>query len=197
MSRHMGVAVAALLILGGCAVAKQAVEDTKAGLAAPVAPGELSPMAQGRKEAEPLGSLPYGTILVSVVGSLLGLWHANRKGREGRLGKVPVSTNPITGWLGSKIGVEGVMQGAANVAHFIFERGAEGTPIRRGWKGLVSFAIPALLLLVPSVRDWLLAHTTDVQDIVTRLIAYLGTGTVTMLAAEKGLSAVKPVAPAA
>jgi len=127
----------------------------------------------------------------------LGLWHANRKGREGRLGKVPVSTNPITGWLGSKIGVEGVMQGAANVAHFIFERGAEGTPIRRGWKGLVSFAIPALLLLVPSVRDWLLAHTTDVQDIVTRLVAYLGTGTVAVLAAEKGLSAVKPVAPVA
>jgi hypothetical protein len=53
------------------------------------------------------------------------------------------------------------------------------------------------LLLVPGVRDWLLAHATDVQDIVTRLIAYLGTGTVTMLAAEKGLSAVKPVAPAA
>jgi len=197
MNRYMGVAVAALLILGGCAAAKQAVEDTKAGLAAPVAPGERSPMAQGRKEAEPLGSLPYGTILVSVVGSLLGFWHANRKGREARLGHVPVSTNPITGWLGSKIGVEGLIQGAANVAHFIFERGPDGTLFKRGWKGLVSFAIPALLLLVPGVRDWLLAHATDVQDIVTRLIAYLGTGTVTMLAAEKGLSAVKPVAPTA
>ena len=50
---------------------------------------------------------------------------------------------------------------------------------------------------VPEVRDWLLAHAIDVQDMVTRLIAYLGTGTVTVLAAEKGLSAVKPVAPAA
>ena len=197
MNRHMGVAVAALLILGGCAAAKQAVEDTKAGLAAPVALGELSPMAQGRKEAEPLGSLPYGTILVSVVGSLLGLWHANRKGQEARLGHVTVSTNPITGWLGSKVGLEGVVQGAANVAHFIFERGPDGTLFKRGWKGVVSFAIPALLLLVPGVRDWLLAHTTDVQDIVTRLIAYLGTGTVAVLAAEKGLSAVKPVAPVA
>ncbi|MBI3319743.1 MAG: hypothetical protein HYZ89_04065 [Candidatus Omnitrophica bacterium] len=197
MSRHMGVAVTALLILGGCAAAKQAVEDTKAGLVAPVAPGELSPMAQGRKDAEPLGSLPYGTILVSAVGSLLGLWHANRKGREARLGHVPVSTNPITGWLGSKVGLEGVVQGAANITHFIFERGPDGTLVKRGWKGVVSFAIPALLLLVPGVRDWLLAHATDVQDLVTRLIAYLGTGTVTVLAAEKGLSAVKPVAPAA
>ena len=197
MSRHMGVAVAALLILGGCAAAKQAVEDTKAGLAAPVAPGELSPMEQGRKEAEPLGSLPYGTILVSVVGSLLGLWHANRKGRESRLGKVPVSTNPVTGWLGSKVGIEGIVQGAANVTHFIFERGPDGSLLKRGWKGVVSVALPALLLFIPGVRDWLLAHATDVQDMVTRLIAYLGTGTVTVLAAEKGLSAVKPVAPSA
>ena len=197
MNRYMGVAVVALLILGGCAATKQAVEDTKAGLAAPVAPGERSPMAQGRKETEPLGSLPYGTILVSVVGSLLGLWHANRKGREGRLGKVPVSTNPITGWLGSKVGIEGLIQGAANVAHFIFERGPDGSWLKRGWKGAVSVALPALLLFIPGVRDWLLAHATDVQDMVTRLIAYLGTGTVTVLASEKGLSAVKPVAPAA
>ncbi len=197
MNRYMGVAIAALLILGGCAAAKQAVEDTKAGLSAPVAPGELSPMAQGRKEAEPLGSLPYGTILVSVIGSLLGLWHANRKGQEARLGHVPVSTNPITGWLGSKVGLEGIVQGAANIAHFIFERGPDGTLFKRGWKGLVSFAIPALLLLVPGVRDWLLAHATDVQDIVTRVIAYLGTGTVTMLAAEEGLRAFNPGAPAA
>ena len=197
MSRCVGVAVAVLLILGGCAAAKQAVEDTKAGLAAPVAPGELSPMAQGRKEAEPLGSLPYGTILVSVVGSLLGLWHANRKGRESRLGKVPVSTNPVTGWLGSKVGIEGIVQGAANVAHFIFERGPDGSLLKRGWKGVVSVALPALLLFIPGVRDWLLAHATDVQDMVTRLIAYLGMGTVTVLAAEKGLSAVKPVAPSA
>ena len=114
--------------------------------------------------------------------ALLGTFRRGRRIRKG----LPTSVNPITGTLGAKIGVEAGIQGLSTLATGIFDVGAPGSGLKRGWKVLVAAAIPGLLLMVPAVKD-LIAQNAEV------LAGYMGIVTALVLGIEKELKRVLPV----
>lgn len=180
-----------LVLFSGCAAIKQAYEDKKLSDSTPLAAGEKDPYDRGFQTAQPLSSLPWGAGMaaVPVVGTILGWWFASRRGKRIRLAKQPESVNPITGHLGNSIGLEGIVQNAADAFTGVFDVGKDGSAAKRGWKmavigGLATVAIPAI--------DGLISHITQNPPaglnplIVAGIAALLGS-------AEKWLSNVLPV----
>jgi len=153
-------------------------------------------MQQGRREAEPLTSIPvYGQAIAWAAGIIFGLYHANRKGAENRLKTQGMSPNPITGHFGASVGVLGVslediVQGIVNVAHFVFERGADGSPQKRTWKTVVSGLLAWLVTQIPAINAWAAVSPT-------KFGATLLTITGLIMGLEKAISIVKPVQPSA
>jgi len=187
------IAVAvALLAAGGC----QWFEDTKAGVTAPLAEGERSPLAEGQRLGDPIKSLPlpFAGPIGWAVGLLAGLYLANRRGAKLRAA-AEGSDRPISGWLGQVTHLEQLIQTLANLAAGVFEIGPDGSVRKRSWKAIAGFAIPALALMVPGVRDWVTVNADSVTEVVSAVLAYLGIGTIGTLTAEKALSVVKPLKP--
>jgi len=108
-----------------------------------------------------------------------------RRGRRIRLGKTR-SKNPITGEWGEKVGVEGLVQTAANFATAMFEVGPDGSGLKRTWKTVAAGSLAALLMTVPGIREWATAHAPAAAGIWTLVTAFV-------LGVEKELKKVLPV----
>jgi hypothetical protein len=184
MKKIMVMVFIGTLVFAGCAAFNQALVDKRLSDSTPLSSGETAPAERAAKLAAPLASLPYGAGAAAVPLATLGLtWIFGwRRGRKLRIAN-GTSERPITGNLGSAIGVETVIQHVADVKTGILEIGAEGSVFRRFWKMLL-LALPilqgALPLITQSNADW----TTSV----------LGASIIGAAAAlEKGLSKVKPL----
>lgn len=194
MNRILIAGTAALVLVAGCAAVKQGGGDTRTGISAPLAEGETSPMAEGKRIGDPVKDLPipFSGPIGSAVGVLAGLYFANRRGA--RIRKAGgLSTEPVTGWAGKVTGVEQVVQVASNVVRGIFEVGPEGSTVKRAWKAGLATAMASGLLLVPGVNDWVAVHSGSIGELMAALAVVLGAGTAGILGTEKALSVIKPV----
>lgn len=188
MRMKLIVAFAVTLILFlGCAAIQQAYDDKKLSDSTPLAAGEKDPYDRGYQMAQPLASLPWGAGMaaVPIAGTIVGWFLASRRGKKIRLAKQPESVNPITGNFGESIGLESIVQNAADAFTGVFDVGADGSAAKRGWKmaligGLVTVAIPAI--------DGLIAHITTNPPAGLNPLIVAG-----LAALEKWLSKVLPV----
>lgn len=178
--------LATLLLFSGCAAIKQAHQDFQAGAITPIEAGEVTPAQQAAEVAAIVSAVPVASPFAPLVATLAGLvftWYRGRRVRK----ELPSSTNPITGFLGSKVGLEGLVQNVSNVLTGLFEVGADNSGLKRGWKVGISTLL-ALLgggLLVPEVNQFLTQNPQGVAIVagLSGLIAGI----------EKELSKVLPV----
>lgn len=184
--KKMIVLFAAVMLMAGCASLKTAHEDFKTGATVPYEPGEVTPQERSAQVTGVVSLLPGGATVAGPLGvglTTLFTWLRGRRLRKGQ----PTSTNPITGFLGSKVGLEAIVQNVSNIIAGASEVGPDGSPLKRAWKmglaavlGLVSTAA-----LVPGFGDILLANP-QVGAVITGGAALFG-------GLEKALSRVLPV----
>ena len=179
-----------LLLCGliGCAAVQQGKADYDLGKDTPLAQDELSPRDAAQRIVEPLTPFlpaplqPLAGIAVTLLAGI-GTWQRGRKLRKGQV----LSSNPVTGHWGAKLGLESVIQHGASLLQGLYEVGPEGSGIRRGWKTLVSTSLALLsaALILPQARAFIMGH----PDIVG-LVTLLSSG---FAGVEKELSKVLPV----
>ena len=178
--------VLALFVFTGCAAIKQGISDYNTGKGTPLAEGELSPEAQAKAITLPLSGLPVvGGFAPTIAIGLTGLFTYLR-GRRIRKSN-GVSTVPATGFLGSTVGAEAVIQGVSNIIAGAFEVGPDNSPLKRAWKVFLSTAISgvSIALTVPSVKDFIIANPGIALG-VSGMAAF-------MAGLEKQVSIIKPV----
>lgn len=153
------VTLLGLTTLVGCATVEQARQDAQIGATTPLEQGEVSPQDQAREVTNILSAVPvvgpFAPILAPILGTVF-LWSRGRRIRKGK----PTSSNPITGYFGSKVGLESFVQNISNVFTGAFELGPDGSMLKRGWKaGLATLGgIIATALTVPDVQALVVAH---------------------------------------
>lgn len=155
--------------LAGCAALNQAREDYQAGSQGPLTAGETGLIGLVQSVFPP-ASVPAGVLLTT-----LFRWRAGRRIRKG----LPASSNPITGFIGQKVGLEQAVQLVADLRTGLFDSvGAKDTAVNRGWK-----------LAVLGGLAWYAAHVSGSN--VVGLLSLVAGGM-----AEKATQKVLPVAPA-
>ena len=191
MRAWMPMVLGVALVCTGCAVFKQAKADYDTGKTTALAAGELSPRSAAEGLVEPIKPFlptplqPLAGFAVTAL-AIFGTW---KRGKRIRL-EQPVSTNPIVGSWGQKLGLESVVQNVVTATRGAFEVGPEGSGVRRAWKVGVSviLALVAGVLVIPGAQTVVLSHPeiTGTLTLLTSLIAGL----------EKEFSKVLPVAEA-
>lgn len=184
--RQFVLILATVFLLTGCAATKAAVEDYKTGATVPLETGEISPRESVQPIVESISGIPIIGGYAPIIGALLAAIATWRRGRRIRKGK-PTSENPITGWVGSKAGLETIVQSLANIVTGIFEVGKDGSWVKRAWKvGLSTvLSIGTAAVTIPAVRD-AIAGNPSIVIAVSGLAAVLG-------GLEKAFSSVLPV----
>ena|SRR3990167_10749598 len=172
--------------LVGCAALKQVHSDAQVGLTAPLEAGELSPQEQASEVTGILQAVPVVGPFAPILGPLLvGIfgWQRGRRIRKA----LPVSSNPISGFLGNKVGIEAVIQQVTNVVEGLYEVGPENSGLKRAWKtGLNTLlAVGTGAMLVPDVQQFVVNNPNIVVGL-TSLAALFG-------GLEKEASKVLPV----
>lgn len=182
--------LAMTVFMAGCATVKSAVDDYKVGATTPLEEGELSPAQQAAPIQAAITPIPVVGGFAPVIGGALAGLFTLLRGRRIRKGQ-PQSQNPITGFLGQRIGAETVVQSLANIAAGLFEVGGDGSPFKRAWKmGLsTALSIGVGAMTIPAVQDFVV-HNPMIAAGITGLSALFG-------GLEKAVSVVKPVDPAA
>lgn len=186
MKRAWIVIALSVLILGGCAAAKQAGEDLKTGLTAPLEQGETAPKDSARSLTDIMSAIPYVNVAAPVALPVLTWFFAWKRGRRIRKG-LPTSANPITGKFGQQAGLEALVQHVSDVVAGITEVGKDGSGLKRAWKvGVITLGgLLGTALALPSVQEFLVAH----PDIIASITLISST----LAGFEKKLSQVLPV----
>jgi hypothetical protein len=186
---ELSIILGVALLFVGCSTMKQAHEDYVIGATTPLAPGEVSPQQSAQTIVSTVSAIPVVGGFAPLLGGALAAVATLVRGRKIRKGGA-TSVSPITGYLGGKVGLEGIVQSIANIATGLFEVGAENSPLKRAWKvGLsVLLSVGTASLAIPAVRDLVVAHPEYA----------LGIGGIAALfgGLEKALSQVLPVTPA-
>lgn len=179
----------AILLLAGCASVKQAHSDLKTGYTSPLEAGEQSPLEQAQPIAATITAVaPFLTPFNGLIATGLSGIFAWKRGNRIRAGK-PVSTNPITGYFGNKIGAESLVQNMSNIVTGVFELGANGSPLKRAWKsGLTALlALAGVSMAFPQAQAFLMGNPA--------IIAAIGGLSALFGGLEKTISGVLPVKP--
>lgn len=188
----------------GCKQVEQAKEDLTAGLNTPLemtvdpltnkVTVEKAPADQAKEMTAIVSMIPYVGPFAPALTPLLVGFFAWRRGRKLR-SKMPTSTNPITGAFGPKIGVgavnlENTVQVVTDMFKGVYEVGADGSALKRGWKTALStvLALVGGALLIPQVKDFVFDHST--------IVAVIAFGSAFFSALEKKLQDVLPHVPA-
>lgn len=185
-----------VLLFAGCASLKQAKNDAQVGYTAPLAPGEVTPLEQATPiAATATGALvtalpiaaPFSIPIQGAIASAIGLFLAWQRGRSIRKNQ-PISTNPITGFLGNSTGLESAIQSVATVASGITEFFKEGSSAQHAWQGIITGAVGVLgtALAVPQVGAIVSAHP--------EIYAWVGGIAGAANAIQQALTQIKPVA---
>ena len=188
MNKALLVVLVGCLLLVGCATVEQARSDASLGLTTPVAEGEVSPQQQASEVSGILQAIPVVGPYAGLLGPLLVGFFGWQRGRRLRK-NLPVSANPITGFLGNKVGLEAVVQQVTNLVEGLYEVGPENSGLKRAWKtGLNTLlAVGTGALLVPDVQNFVLNNPNIVVGL-TSLAALFG-------GLEKEASKVLPLPP--
>lgn len=184
------IALALTVGLIGCAVAQQAVEDYNVGKSTPLVAGEISAIDAAEALIAPIKPFipaplqPFAGFLAIALGSF-GSW---RRGRRIRKGK-GTTANPISGPLGARIGLEGIVQTAASIFAGVMQVGASGSGWKRAWKTALVVITTGTIgaLTMPAVGEFIVANPQ---------VAVIFTGIASAVAAiEKKLQTVIPIQP--
>lgn len=180
-----------MVTMVGCATVQQAKQDAEVGLTTPLEAGEVSPQQQAQQAQAVASAIPFVGPYANLLGPLFIGFFAWKRGK-GIRAKMPVSSNPITGAFGPKIGVgslnlESIVQTVSDLFKGAYEVGPDGSGLKRGWKNALNIILAGIgaFFLVPGAKEFILNN----QNIV---------GTITILAAafgavEKKLADVRPV----
>lgn len=187
------------LTLVGCATIKQAKDDVATGYTTPLQAGEVAPQEQARPIAGSVtGAIttlfpvaaPIATPLNEGLAGLLGLFFAWQRGRSIRK-QQPISPNPITGFLGNKVGLEAVVQNVSTTIAGVTEVFTPGSSAQHAWQGVLTglaglvgtaLAVPEvgrLLASNPSIALWVPALTglaNGIQQSLTQIKPVATTG---------------------
>lgn len=180
---------AMLMILAlccGCAALKQAGEDYRSGVSAPLFDGEVSPKDEARGITDLLAPIPYVGSATPVLFPVLTTFFAWKRGRRLRK-NLPYHPNPITGAWGKKIGLEWIVQGMANTISGIVEVGKDGSGLKRAWKVGVAIVVGIVTTALgsPEVNQFIMQNPQIVSAFVAISATFAGI--------EKELSKVQPV----
>lgn len=183
------------LSLVSCASIKTAKDDIQTGYTTPLADGEVSPQEQARPIASAATgaittvvpvTMPFATPINEAIAGALGLFFAWQRGRSIRK-QQPVSSNPITGYIGNKTGLESIIQNISTVASGITEVFKEGSTAQHAWQGVLTglTGLAGTAFLIPGVRQTLIFHP--------EFAAYVGIASGFFNGLQQALTQVKPV----
>jgi len=186
------------LFMVGCASLKQAKSDAQIGYTAPLSQGEIAPLDQAKPiAATATGALvsalpiaaPFSMPIQGAIASAVGLFFAWQRGRSIRKGQ-PVSSNPVTGFLGNTVGIEGLIQNLANIVTGAFHTGPNETPLGHAWQVFLSAAlgIGTSALAFPQVQQFVMANPGITAGVAGLASVFAGL--------QKSLGTVLPVNPA-
>lgn len=169
-----------VMLLCGCAAIKQGYQDYQTGSNTELSEGEKSPEQEAQGWAALFG--PYAGTALTVLTPFFA-WKRGRRIRKG----LPVNENPATGFLGSKVGLEAIVQQVSNVTAGIFEFGGEQSGFKRAWKVAMStiLGLVGIAIAFPEAKDFFLSNP-DIAFYISGLAALFG-------GIEKELSKVQPV----
>lgn len=182
----LGLLLVAALLIGGCASLKTAHEDFKTGATVPYEQGEVTPQERSAQVTSVVSVIPGADILVGPLGiglTTLFTWMRGRRIRKRR----PESLSPITGYLGSKVGLEAIVQNLSNIVSGLSELGPDGSPLKRAWKvGLsVILGLAGAAVAVPGFQEILISNP--------QVVAFVAGGAALFGGLEKAVSRVLPV----
>lgn len=176
------------LFLVGCAALKQGINDYQVGKNTELVNGEISPAQQAQEITNTVAALPVVGPFAGTLGLALTGLFTYLRGRRIRLANgVVTNTPPATGFLGSSMGLEAIIQTVSNIATGAFEVGPDGSPLKRAWKvGLASIlGLAGVAVTIPAVQQAIIAHPS--------IALAVGGGSALFGGIEKALSTVKPV----
>lgn len=189
------VSLAFLLLVVGCKTIDEAKQDYQTGKEAALAEGEKSPSEEAQLFVDLIEAVPVVGNYAGMLAPFLVGFFTWKRGRRIRKGKLPTSTNNVTGWVGEvgigKVKVENIVQIATDAIQGIYEVGKDGSAVKRGWKFFVTGLITLFggALLIPAVREFVLSNTAILMGLNTvgALVAGL----------EKKIQEIRPVEPVA
>lgn len=189
--KNVLIALGIVVLLGGCAMTKQAIEDYKTGKNTPLAEGEIAPKDQAAPIANAVSSLPIpfaaaaGPIVLFLGTAFFSLQRgANIRKNNNIVTPVVVAhTNAVTS----------IIQTAANIFTGIFAMASTDNPsttgsvLQRIWKVALSTIAGggSLALANPSLMAFLTGH-----PVLDSIFVFATSG---IAGLEKGLSSVPPV----
>lgn len=184
-----------VLLIAGCATVKQAKSDIQTGLTTPLAQGEISPQEQGKQVGQAVtGAIttalpvtaPFAFPIQYAVAGLAGLYAAWTRGRQIRKNQTP-SVNPVTGYLGNQVGLEGLIQNVSTITSGVTEFFHEGSSAQHAWQGILTglAGVAGTALAVPQVGAVVTAHP--------EIFAWISGITGVANAIQQALTQVKPV----
>ena len=154
---------AIVVMVGGCAVLKQAKSDYSVGESTPVAVGETSPSDVATSIVQPV--VPFIPVPLQPLAGIATLavtafltW---KRGRTIRLGKTPTLA-PETNWIA------GTLTAVGDVFKGIYEVGPDGSALKRTWKTAISTVIGlvGVAVTVPAAKAFILGHP-DIVGLLT------------------------------
>jgi hypothetical protein len=179
--------LALVLAFGGCAFFKQAKEDYQLGKATPYVAGEVTVDDQAHALTGTVSGIPYvnlATPLVALTAPMFFFWLRGRRIRKQAVNQ----DGTAEGSSSLHFGVNEILNIASDLQRGIFEMGADGSSLKRGWKmALLTTAGFALAPEIGHMIPFIQAHHPAWMDgvILSGLVGLLA-------AAEKALSKLKP-----
>lgn len=197
MKNYFLFLILAVLLVSGCSFFKQAQSDYQLSKNTPYAEGEVTIEQKTQVLTGTISAIPYANLatpLLALGAPFILSW---LRGRRLRYENMPINEKPITGSIGRAVGLEAIVQHLANVAAGLFEVGANGSSLKRGWK--VTLLAGLGVALAPEAQHIVSALIPILQNHPPAWLAHLFNGTVLALTVgglgtlEKWLSSVEPL----